>query len=147
MDATDCPIKEPSPFDRKWYSHKLNGPGLKYEIGLNIRNGNIIWVNGGLFCGQYSDFKLARDEYTSSVSYGELTIADDTYKDRRFFIYPSANPESRTLQKKIMARHETVNSRLKQYVVLFSAFHHPISLHRNCFHAVANITQLMIENG
>ena len=92
MDATDCAIQEPSPFDRKWFSHKLNGPGLKYEIGLSIKNGEIVWINGGMPCGEYSDLKLARDEYTLSVQLGEKTIADDTYKDpkvcARFLFIP-----------------------------------------------------------
>lgn len=45
-----------------------------------------------------------------------------------------------------MARHETVNSRIKQFAVLTNAFRHDLDLHYKCFHAVANITQLMIEN-
>lgn len=64
MGATDYPIQEPSPFDMKWYSHKLNEPCLKYEIGLNIRKGEIVWINGGMACGEYSDLKLAREDYT-----------------------------------------------------------------------------------
>ena len=34
IDGTDCEINEPSPFDRKWFSHKLRGAGLRYEIGI-----------------------------------------------------------------------------------------------------------------
>ena len=32
VDGTDCPVYEPSPFDRKMYLHKLNRPGVKYEV-------------------------------------------------------------------------------------------------------------------
>ena len=41
VDGTDCRIYEPEPFDTKWYSHKFNGPGLRYEIGVCIVSGNI----------------------------------------------------------------------------------------------------------
>ena len=40
LDDLDCMIEEPQPFDKKWQSFKSNGPGLRYEIGLNIYNGN-----------------------------------------------------------------------------------------------------------
>ena len=36
LDGTDVSINEPSPFNNKWYSHKLNGPGLRYEVGICI---------------------------------------------------------------------------------------------------------------
>jgi hypothetical protein len=147
LDATDCPIQEPTPFSPAWYSHKLNGPGMKYEVGLSINGANIVWVNGGVPCGSWSDLKLAREVYVTMVNNGETTIADDTYKDGNYFIYPSAYPESVALQKQIMARHEKINSRLKQFSVLTQAFRHRIDLHPLCFHAIANVTQLMIANG
>lgn len=147
LDATDCPIQEPSPFSSKWFSHKLNGAGVKYEIGVNIQTGLIVWVFGGLPCGKYSDLKLARQRYIHAVDIGERTIADDTYKDSNYFIYPTApdtTTESGRLQKKIMARHETVNRRLKIYSVLTTKYRHDIDSHRSCFYAVANVTQLML---
>jgi len=42
LDGTDFSIYEPTPFDAKWYSHKLNGPGLRYEIGICLRTGDIV---------------------------------------------------------------------------------------------------------
>ena len=89
LDGTDCRIQEPSPFSPKWYSHKFHGPGLRYEVGLNSRNGDIVWVNGGVPCGEYSDLALARASYIDMVGPMELTIADKGYRDDNFFIYPS----------------------------------------------------------
>lgn len=147
LDATDCPIHEQSPFDRKWYSHKINGPGLRYEIGLNIRQKEMVWTYGGRPCGECPDLVLAREVYTSMVDEGEKTIADRGYRDDQFFINPYNNPQSVVQQKQIMARHETVNKRLKQFSVLDIPFRHDVYLHPRCFHAVANITQLMLTNG
>jgi hypothetical protein len=48
---------------------------------------------------------------------GEKTVADNTYKDPYYFIYPHGNPESIALQKRITARHETANDRLKNFKV------------------------------
>lgn len=45
VDGTDCTIREPTVFNKKrWYSHKFNGPGVRYEIGLSILSGSFIWV-------------------------------------------------------------------------------------------------------
>lgn len=60
LDGTDCPIQEQSPFNKKWYSHKLNWAGIRYEVVLCIRTGRIVWVAGGVPCGEWPDLKLAR---------------------------------------------------------------------------------------
>ena len=99
--------------------------------------GDIVWVNGGMPCGEWPDLRLARDSYTSMVLPNGMTVADDGYNDRNYFIH----------NKKIMARHETVNRRLKQFSVLNQVFRHQRHLHPQCVHAVANITQVMIANG
>ena len=59
IDGTDCSINEPTPFDTKWYSHKLKGPGLHYEVGICIVSGHIVWVSGPHECGSNPDFKIA----------------------------------------------------------------------------------------
>ncbi len=45
------------------------------------------------------------------------------------------------------ARYETANHRFKQFLVIGQHFRHELSLHSSCFHAVANITEVMIQNG
>lgn len=150
LDGTDCPILEPTPFSKKWYSHKLNGAGIRYEIGLNISTGDIVWAFGGVPCGQYPDLSLARLAYTSSVDDGELTIADDGYQDPEYFIYPKRYPETADQQDRIRARQETVNSRIKSFSVLSVPFRGKgihRQFHPKCFYAVVNIVQLSIENG
>ena len=37
IDGTDFRINEPQPFSTIWYSHNFKGPGLRYEIGFNIK--------------------------------------------------------------------------------------------------------------
>lgn len=41
VDGTDFRIEEPKPFSSGWYSHKFNGPGVRYEVGLAIQRGYI----------------------------------------------------------------------------------------------------------
>lgn len=146
LDGSDFSICEQTPFDPKWYSHKLNGPGVRYEVGLCLRTGDIVWINGGVPCGEYPDLKLARDLYLMMIGDGERTVADDGYRSHRF-IYPQLYPEFRARLKTIMARHETVNKRMKQWSCLNERFRHRVILHPLCFRAVANLTQLMIMLG
>jgi hypothetical protein len=68
LETTDCPINKPTEFNPIWYSHKLNGAGLRYEVGLNIRTGDIVWVGGGVPCGEFNDLSLAQQRYCNSVN-------------------------------------------------------------------------------
>jgi hypothetical protein len=147
LDGTDCAITEPSPFSPKWYSHKLNGPGLRYEVGLSIFTGHIVWIHGPFPAGKYPDIKIAQQRYIFMVEDDEMTLADRGYNDQQYFVNQNYYPESAPRQKVVMARHETVNSRLKEFAVLDEAFHHNINYHGRCFIAVANVVQLRIENG
>lgn len=145
LDGVDFRIEEPKPFSPQWYSHTLNAAGLRYEIGLNIRVGHIVWAFGGLPCGDYPDLKLARETFVFALDNNERALADKGYKDDSFFILPkNGNSEKHNL---IMSRHETVNKRLRQFQILKMEFRHNRQKHPIIFHAVANLTQLMIENG
>ena len=41
LDGTDFHIQEPSVFDPMWYSHKFEGPGVCYDVGILLVN----WVD------------------------------------------------------------------------------------------------------
>ena len=100
-------------------------------------------------CGQWSDLALARDEFVHRlrIDQGERALADAGYRDDDYFIYPGCAAIPNVQQKEIMARHETVNRRLKQFGVLGKRFRHQVRLHPICFHAVLNLTAIMIDNG
>ncbi|KAI8804264.1 hypothetical protein BJ742DRAFT_825520 [Cladochytrium replicatum] len=103
---------------------QVQGPGLRYEVGLCIRTGHIVWVNGGKLCGAWPDVKLARLAFTNALGRNEKALADKGYKDDHF-IYPS---------------------RFKQLGCLSQIFRHSFDLHVECFIAVVNFVQLNIEN-
>lgn len=145
MDGTDCRIFEPTPFSPCWYSHKFKGPGLRYEVGLNIRTGDIIWAHGGYPCGAWNDLKIARNVFVYFLDDGELVLADKGYRGSRYFITP--NEDNGIRHKQIMARHETVNKKLKQFKILSEKYRHSLERHPMCFHAIVNITQISINYG
>ena len=80
----------------------------------------------------------------------EKAIADDGYLDFNFFVNPSQFPEDdpiRGVVNDILARHETLNSKLKSFNVLKTSFRHPLEFHPPCFYAVLTITQMGILYG
>jgi hypothetical protein len=67
---------------------------------------------GGVSCKAWPDLKLVRSTFILGLREGEKTIADRGYNDPSFF--DLQNGENNEKKKEIMARHETLNHRLKQ---------------------------------
>lgn len=144
-DGVDFKINEPKPFSKAWFSHKFRAAGLRYEVALNIRTGYMVWLYGGYPCGLYPDLKLAREAFVPSLTTGERAMADKGYKDATHFILPI--PQNTTRHGLIMSRHETINRRLKQFQILSQVYRHSLKKHPMLVSAVANVTQLMLQNG
>lgn len=147
LDGTDCPIDEPAPFHPKWFSHKFRGPGVRYEVGLCIQTGWIVWVNGPFPCGSFPDLKIAREWIVFKLKKDEKILADGGYSDKNvFFDTPTGyrSPFQR-MKKLARARHETVNKRIKQFKIFKDSFRHDVTKHGFCFRACANITQISIQ--
>ena len=72
-------------------------------------------------------------------------IADGGYNDVNFFDFPNGHDDEK--KRQILARHETVNARVKQFCCMRDIFRHALFLHPRFFHAVVNLVQLMIEHG
>jgi hypothetical protein len=147
LDGTDFPIREPSPFSPQWFSHKLNGPAARYEIGVSIQMGWIVWAYGPFPAGSFPDLKIARSRIVQFLGPREKVVADGGYRDG--FQYFETPTGTRTIYEKMKsnarARHETVNSRIRRWRALTDIFRHDIvARHGPIFHAIINITQLQI---
>jgi hypothetical protein len=149
VDGTDYRIQEPAPFDRKWYSHKFKGPGLRYEVAVCIQTGWIVWTNGPYPCGSWPDIKIARDKILRKLRVRELLLADGGYSDNgTFFETPTGhNNVDQRMKALARARHETINRRLKCYSVLGDRYRHHICTHFQVFKACSNLVQLDIMVG
>ena len=106
-----------------------------------------MWAYGGFPCGQYPDLSIARKKFVKLLKEGERAIADKGYRDFRYFCNPSGTGYVSKYMKKVLARHENVNRRIKSFECLSGTFRHNVFLHHDFFHAVANIVQLSIECG
>ena len=76
VDGTDFRIAEQG---RIFYSHKFKKSGLRYEVGICILTGDIVWINGPYPCGSWPDINIFRDALITELEAGERVEADDGY--------------------------------------------------------------------
>ena len=80
VDGVDFRIEEPTPFSKKWFSHKFHGPGLRYELGVCIQTGDIVSFNGPFPYREFPDLKICRVGMKKKLVPGECVITDCGYK-------------------------------------------------------------------
>ena len=149
IDGADMPIQEPIPFDRKWWSYKLNRAGLRYEIGTRVKTGWIAWTNGPFPPCDWPDLRIAREGLTCALEPWEHCLADSGYVDgNQCSVTPTGGDALLDHQRaKARSRHEACNERLKQWNALNHRCRHSRDKHGKMFYAIANIAQLTIMNG
>jgi len=153
VDGTDFRTERQTGQGKSWYSHKFHGPGLRYEVGVSILDGNIVWLNGPFPCGDWPDITIFRLSLMKFLDYGERVEADDGYigESPKFIKCPKKDTivcdAQKKLKSRIRSRHETVNQRFKQFAILRDVFRHDISIHGDVFRACMTLVQLQIEDG
>jgi hypothetical protein len=149
----------------KWFDHKSNGAGLKYEVAMALRRPAIVWIRGP-FPASVSDITIFRggksDEpeedwdksslYFATKALGDRSrgIADGGYTgepDTLLTSQEGMSPELREFIARGKLREETLYSRLKGWSILRNRFRHGhgtderMELHGHVFVAIAVITQ------
>jgi DDE superfamily endonuclease len=154
VDGVHCRIqevrKEPG---AKWYSHKSNGPGLSYELGIAIKSNRLVWINGPFPASQH-DITIFRGNDTpgliDQIPNGKRAIGDSGYRGEPSKVAITRDGDSAEVKKykaRVKSRHETFNARLKGFGVLDQAFRHSLDQHKMAFEAVCILVQYDIENG
>jgi len=148
VDCTDIRIPNHGP---RFASHKFAGKsGLRYELAIDIKTGNLVWINGPFPCGAFPDLLIFRQLLLYFLDEGERAEADDGYRGEAKIKCPSTitnSAESRAMQQRVRSRQETVNKRIKQWEILNVLYRHDLFTHGDVFRAIAVITQLSIQNG
>jgi len=149
IDGTDFLIQEPSPFDPQYYSHKFKHAGVRYEIGICIKTGWIVWVMGPFPCGGWSDLRISRHALHYELLTGEIYCADGTYNTvDGWSVTPDGTHSFAQRQySHARARHETVNGCFKRFRCLRNMWRHDRQKHAPMCHAVTKIVQLGIRAG
>ena len=148
IDATDVGINEPSPYNPIWWSHKLNGPGIRYEVAMCIQTGHIVWINGPFPCN-ISDRDIFDKGLSKRLLPGEGVEADNGYKGRvQIYVPGCAQTRIARIQKShTRGRLETVNRRFKQFKCMQRWGNNDIFKHADVARAVATIVELAFCTG
>ena len=155
VNCTDCLMQEPMPFNKKWYSNKLNGPGVRYELCVCVMTGWIVSVNGWFPCGQWPDKKIAKIGIEKKMEDWERCIADRGYTNvmsRAWtpdddFLQNVAQVTGHVSRGVVRARHEGINSALKKFKAFSMPWRHPRLKHETTCKAILNLIQIGIMNG
>mmetsp|Transcript_20385 Transcript_20385/g.20654 ORF Transcript_20385/g.20654 Transcript_20385/m.20654 type:complete len:176 (-) Transcript_20385:90-617(-) len=153
VDCTDYKVTVKKGRPKAWFSYKFRNTGLRYEIGLCIKTGYIVWVHGPFPCGDYNDITIFRSALLHELDENERVECDDGYGGEApsFCKIPKKQKNYDDDDKLIMrglvrSRQETVNKRLKQFNCLKVPFRHDVIYHAKFFRAAAVLTQLSIKH-
>jgi hypothetical protein len=155
VDGIDCRIPQQGPAipGNPFSSFKFKGKcGLRYEIGVDILAGNIVWIEGPYAAGKYPDVEIFRRGLAQWLDEFERVEADEGYIGEAPLKVkcpgcPSNPTDHQSLQKRVQGRHESVNGRFKNWEILKVMYRHDIMEHGNVFWAIAVITQISIDEG
>ena len=133
-------------------SHKYAGKSaLRYELAVDIRGGNLVWIQGPYPAGKWPDIKISNAVLANFLKRYEQVETDDGYCGHpnkvKCPLNDIAPAEKLEMQACVRARHETINGRLKNWGILSQVFRHDIRRHGEVFWACAVHTQLTIDQG
>jgi len=144
------PRNQPS---AKWCSYKFNSAGLAYEIGLSIYHSKVVWINGP-FHASVHDLTIYQkpNGLKSKMPAGKKAVADRGYVGeagaRNLSMRNTFDSKAvRDFKRRVRARHENFNARLKSFQILDGCFRHGVKKHKTVFEAVCVIVQYDMENG
>jgi hypothetical protein len=154
IDGTDFQIPQQGTATRgnAFASHKYAGKSaLRYELGVSILGGDLVWIQGPYPAGEYPDVKIFNKVLRHFLDPGERVEADEGYAGHADKVKCPANPcnppENLAMQGRVRSRHETLNGRLKNWGILRQVYRHDILRHGDVFRACAVLTQLAIDEG
>ena len=155
IDGTDfrIPQKGAAAKGNSFASFKFNGKSaLRYEIGLDILEGNLIWIQGPYPAGSWTDISIFRHCLMKQLDPYERVVADKGYVGEapRFVKCPNSKTlrkDHKRMTRQVSAWHETINARFKYWGILRQVYRHDIDDHGDVVVALGVIIQLTIEHG
>jgi len=142
------PRTEPS---SKWCSHKHKSAGLSYELGISIYKNKLVWINGP-FKAATHDKTIFKKDLSKKIPAGKRAIADRGYSgkacEHQLSIRNARDSQGlKEFKKRVRARHENFNARIKNFFILEDRFRHGVKRHKTVMEAVCVLVQYDMENG
>jgi hypothetical protein len=115
---------------KKFWSFKFKKSGVRFEVGLCTKTGEICWWNGPYYePGDWNDGIIFEVALVSMLEYGERCETNGGYwgSAPEFVKCPKGvwgKRWNRDMQQRVRNRQETVNGRLKSWAILVNPFRH-----------------------
>jgi len=137
---------------KEMWSYKFKKGGIRYQVVLCIKTGDIVLVDGPYPPGLINDLSSICFYILEMLDEGERMEADDGYAGEapKYIKCPGSftnDAAKLSMQQRVRSRHETVNKRFKQWGCMRQRFRHSVTHPSAAFHAVAVLTQLAMEFG
>ena len=153
VDGTDFKINHPTAAGdsiRNYYSYKLNHSGLRYEVGVCIQTGHIVWSNGPFKPGLFNDISMFRDSLVLMLEPGEKVEADRGYRGEPDAVedpdyFEPNTPEMKAMKTNVRARHEAINGRIKNWGAMRLAWRHNHGFHGVAFRAIIMLINISFD--
>ena len=149
VDCTDCPIKEPHPFNEGFFSHKIRAAAYRYEVGISIKQGDIVWVSGPWPAG-IPDETIFKSRISKLMGENELAECDSGYRGLEKATTPRVASFSadRKQKSQVRGRHENFNGKFKNFQCLYGKYrNHGPTIHCKLFTCITILTQIGQEHG
>merc|ERR1712176_678400 len=93
-------------------SYKTKKSAFRYEVGLNIKTGDICWLHGGFPAGAMNDHMIFEKALLHELEENERVEADMGYRNSAplYVKCPGTiytEEEKKEVQSRVRARHET----------------------------------------
>ena len=150
VDGTDFRVAKS--YEKPLYSYKFKKSGLRYEVALCIKTGDICWTAGPYLPGIWNDNMIFNNGLVYQLEAGERCETDDGYRGSapvyvKLPTLPEEDPVRAAIQQRVRNRQETVNKRFKNWAILAVPYRHKLLDHQSVFCAIVALTQLsFVEN-
>ena len=145
VDSTDVLVCEPQPFHAQRFSQKFQQSALRYEIGISVNGGNIVWVQGPSPAGRFNDQTIFNLKMVDHLKMHEKILADKDYSGKQITHSGVEGDEDSTRTQKLRANHKRMNGRLKMFGCIDQRWRHLLDKHHVCFFAVSNLIHFEIK--
>ena len=160
IDGTDLPVwRPPIPDEIKgdpeaefyylqnWFSFKLRTYAIKYEIGVHVLTGKIVWIYGPKR-GAVHDGRLTRERLLKVLPKGERALADRGYSGVPGCLTPMKGRRNATDKRldDIRRKVERVIGRIKFFNILYREYRGNLDLHPAIFDVVCRIVNINLKD-
>ena len=123
VDGTDFQVAKS--YEKPFYSYKFKKSGLRYEVALCIKTGDIYWTAGPYLPGNWNDDMIFKNGLVYQLEPGERCESDDGYRGSaplyaKLPTLPEEDPVRAAIQQRVRNRQDTVNKRFKNWAILDS---------------------------